>query len=521
NPSHLEYVNTVVLGRTRAKQDRRGDLERESVMPVLIHGDGAFIGQGIVQETLNLSGLEGYRVGGALHVVVNNQIGFTTGPRQARSTTYATDVAKMLQSPIFHVNGEDPEAVAQVVQLAMDFRREFKRDVVIDMYCYRRLGHNETDEPAFTQPVMYGKVRKRKSVREAYRDQLLALGEVTMAEAEQIAEDRRQRLEAHLSEARKEDFKLVYSTLQGVWRDYVGGPDVEVPDVETAVSREQAVQWLEALTHVPEGFTLNPKLKRALAARLEMARGNAPLDWAAGEALAFASLVAEGHRVRLTGQDSERGTFSHRHAVFHDTEDGHEHVPLAELAARHGSVFEVHNSPLSEAGVLGFEYGYSVDTPDGLVLWEAQFGDFANGAQVIIDQFLSSAEEKWGRLSGLVMLLPHGFEGQGPEHSSARLERYLQLCAEDNMQVAYPTTPAQYFHLLRRQVLRPLRKPLIVMTPKSLLRHPQAVSDLDEFVSGRFQRVIPDAQVDPAGVRRVLLTTGKLYYELAAAREER
>ncbi len=521
NPSHLEYVNTVVLGRTRAKQDRRGDLERESVMPVLIHGDGAFIGQGIVQETLNLSGLEGYRVGGALHVVVNNQIGFTTGPRQARSTTYATDVAKMLQSPIFHVNGEDPEAVAQVVQLAMDFRREFKRDVVIDMYCYRRLGHNETDEPAFTQPVMYGKVRKRKSVREAYRDQLLALGEVTMAEAEQIAEDRRQRLEAHLSEARKEDFKLVYSTLQGVWRDYVGGPDVEVPDVETAVSREQAVQWLEALTHVPEGFNLNPKLKRALAARLEMARGNAPLDWAAGEALAFASLVAEGHRVRLTGQDSERGTFSHRHAVFHDTEDGHEHVPLAELAARHGSVFEVHNSPLSEAGVLGFEYGYSVDTPDGLVLWEAQFGDFANGAQVIIDQFLSSAEEKWGRLSGLVMLLPHGFEGQGPEHSSARLERYLQLCAEDNMQVAYPTTPAQYFHLLRRQVLRKIRKPLIVMTPKSLLRHPQAVSTLDEFVTGGFQRLVPDAQVEPAGVRKVLLTSGKLYYELVAAREQR
>ena len=521
NPSHLEFVNPVVLGRTRAKQDRRGDVDRERVMPVLIHGDAAFIGQGIVQETLNLSGLEGYRVGGTVHVIVNNQIGFTTGPRQARSTTYATDVAKMLQSPIFHVNGEDPEAVAQVVQLALDFRREFKRDVVIDMYCYRRLGHNETDEPAFTQPVMYGKVRRRKPVREAYRDKLLSLGEVSMAEAEQIAEDRRQRLEAHLSEARKDDFKLVYSSLQGIWRGYVGGPDADVPDVDTSVPRDEAAMWLEALTHVPEGFNLNPKLKRALAARLEMARGNLPLDWAAGEALAFASLVAEGRRVRLTGQDSERGTFSHRHAVFHDTEDGHEHVPLGELAARHGGVFEVHNSPLSEAGVLGFEYGYSVDTPDGLVMWEAQFGDFANGAQVIIDQFLSSAEEKWNRLSGLVMLLPHGFEGQGPEHSSARLERYLQLCAEDNMQVAYPTTPAQYFHLLRRQVLRPIRKPLIVMTPKSLLRHPQAVSGLDEFVAGGFKRVIPDAQVDPKGVRKVLLTSGKLYYELAAAREER
>ena len=521
NPSHLEFVNPVVLGRTRAKQDRRGDVDRERVLPVLIHGDAAFIGQGIVQETLNMSGLEGYRVGGALHVIVNNQIGFTTGPRQARSTTYASDVAKMLQSPIFHVNGEDPEAVAQVVELAMDFRREFKRDVVIDMYCYRRLGHNETDEPAFTQPVMYGKVRQRKSVREAYRDKLLALGGVSMHEAEEIAEDRRQRLEAHLAEARKDDFKLHYPTLQGLWQDYVGGSDAAVPDVDTAVAREDASRWLEALTHVPEGFNLNPKLGRTLKARREMARGNAPLDWAAGEALAFASLVAEGRRVRLSGQDSERGTFSHRHSVFHDTVDGHEYVPLAELGARHGGVFDVHNSPLSEAGVLGFEYGYSVDTPDGLVIWEAQFGDFVNGAQVIIDQFLSSAEEKWGRLSGLVMLLPHGFEGAGPEHSSARLERFLQLCAEDNMQVVYPTTPAQFFHLLRRQVLRPIRKPLVVMSPKSLLRHPRAVSALDEFTSGSFQRVIPDREVDPAGVRRVLMTSGKLYYELLAAREER
>ncbi len=521
NPSHLEFVNTVVLGRTRAKQDRRGDSARERVMPVLIHGDAAFIGQGIVQETLNLSGLEGYRVGGALHVIVNNQIGFTTGERQARSTTYASDVAKMLQSPVFHVNGEDPEAVAQVVQLATDFRREFKRDVVIDMYCYRRLGHNETDEPAFTQPVMYGKVRKRKSVREAYRDKLLSLGGVSMREAEQIAEDRRQRLEAHLSEARKEDFQLVYSTLQGVWQDYVGGVDAEVPDADTTITREQASAWLEELARVPDGFNLNPKLKRALAARLEMAKGNAPLDWAAGEALAFASLVATGRRVRLSGQDSERGTFSHRHSVFHDTEDGHEHVPLLELGKPHGGVFDVHNSPLSEAGVVGFEYGYSVDTPDGLVIWEAQFGDFVNGAQVIIDQFLSSAEEKWNRLSGLVMLLPHAFEGAGPEHSSARLERFLQQCAEDNMQVAYPTTPAQIFHLLRRQVLRPIRKPLIVMSPKSLLRHPAAVSSLEDLTDGSFQRVIPDGSVDPSYVRRVLLTSGKVYYDLLAAREER
>ncbi len=520
NPSHLEFVDPVVLGRTRAKQDRLGDAKRERALPILIHGDAAFIGEGIVQETLNLSGLVGYRVGGALHVIVNNQVGFTTGPRQGRSTTYATDVAKMLQVPIFHVNGEDPEAVAQVIELAMDFRREFRRDVVIDMYAYRRHGHNESDEPAFTQPVMYGKIRRRPSVREAYRDHLLALGEVTRDEAERIVEERRAQLEQELSVARSGEFQLQYSTLEGVWRAYVGGDDDAVPDGDTSVAKDDAVAWLRRLTQVPEGFRLNGKIQRALQARLAMAEGEAPLDWAAGEALAFASLVADGVKIRFTGQDSERGTFSHRHAVFHDAEDGHEHVPLATIAAT-PKAFEIHNSPLSEAAVLGFEYGYSLDTPDGLVLWEAQFGDFANGAQVIIDQFLASAEEKWKRLSGLVLLLPHGFEGQGPEHSSARLERFLQLCAEDNLQVAYPTTPAQYFHLLRRQYLRPYRKPLVVMTPKSLLRHPRAVSGLDDVTRGGFQRVLRDDTVEPAGVTRVLLTTGKLYYDLAAAREER
>jgi len=519
NPSHLEYVNPVVLGRARAKQDRRNDTMRESVLPVLIHGDAAFIGEGVVQETLNMSGLEGYRVGGTLHVIVNNQVGFTTGPRQGRSTTYASDVAKMLQSPIFHVNGEDPEAVAQVVELAMDFRNEFKRDVVIDMYCYRRLGHNEADEPAFTQPVMYSKIADRQSVREAYRDHLLELGEVSLAEAEQIADARRQVLENELSAARKEDYKLHYSTGEGIWKDYVGGSDESVPERDTGITAEQAGQWLRELTVVPDDFNLNPKIARNLKGRLDMA-GGAPLDWAAGEALAFASFVSAGKRVRFTGQDSERGTFGHRHAVFHDVVDGHEYVPLARLA-RDGGVFEIHNSPLSEAGVLGFEYGYSLDTPEGIVLWEAQFGDFANAAQVIIDQFIATAEEKWRRLSGLVLLLPHGFEGQGPEHSSARLERFLQLCAEDNMQVANVTTPAQYFHLLRRQVLRPWRKPLVVMTPKSLLRHPQAVSSLADVTSGRFQRVLGDTTVDPQGVKRVLLTSGKLYYELAAARDER
>jgi len=520
NPSHLEFVDPVVLGRTRAKQDRLGDAKRERVLPILIHGDAAFIGEGIVQETLNLSGLVGYRVGGALHVIVNNQVGFTTGPRQGRSTTYATDVAKMLQVPIFHVNGEDPEAVAQVIELAMDFRREFRRDVVIDMYAYRRHGHNESDEPAFTQPVMYGKIRRRPSVREAYRDHLLALGEVTRDEAERIVEERRAQLEQELSVARSGEFQLQYSTLEGVWRAYVGGDDDAVPDGDTSVAKDDAVAWLRRLTQVPEGFRLNGKIQRALQGRLAMAEGDAPLDWAAAEALAFASLVADGVKVRFTGQDSERGTFSHRHAVFHDAEDGHEHVPLAAIAAT-PKAFEIHNSPLSEAAVLGFEYGYSLDTPDGLVLWEAQFGDFVNAAQVIVDQFLASAEEKWKRLSGLVLLLPHGFEGQGPEHSSARLERFLQLCAEDNLQVAYPTTPAQYFHLLRRQYLRPYRKPLVVMTPKSLLRHPQAVSGLEDVTRGGFQRVLRDDTVEPAGVTRVLLTTGKLYYDLAAAREER
>ncbi len=520
NPSHLEFVNTVVLGRSRAKQDRLEDSKRERVLPILIHGDAAFMGEGIVQETLNLSGLVGYRVGGTLHVITNNQVGFTTGPRQGRSTTYASDVAKMLQSPIFHVNGEDPEAVAQVIELAMDFRHEFKRDVVVDMYAYRGFGHNEADEPAFTQPVMYKKIHSRQGVRESYLGHLQQLGEVTSADAERIADERRAHLETELSAARSVDFKLEYSTLEGVWGKYRGGEDASFADPETGISPEDAALWLRALTVVPDGFNLNSKIARQLRTRESMAAGEAPLDWAAGEALAFASLVANGVKVRFSGQDVERGTFSHRHAVFHDADDGHEYVPMSTLESRPG-LFEIHNSPLSETGVLGFEYGYSLDAPDGLVVWEAQFGDFVNVAQVIIDQFIASAEEKWSRLSGLVMLLPHGYEGQGPEHSSARLERFLQLCAEDNMQVAIPTTPAQIFHLLRRQLLRPSRKPLIVMSPKSVLRHPHATSTLAEFENGRFQRVIGDHQVDPKAVTKVLLASGKVYYDLLAEREKR
>ena len=518
NPSHLEFVNPVALGRTRAKQDRTGDRAREKGMALLIHGDASFIGEGVVQETLNLSELRGYEVGGALHVIVNNQLGFTTSPAESRSTTYASDVAKMLQSPIFHVNGEDPEAVAQVMSLAMDFRREFKRDVVIDMYAYRRHGHNEGDEPAFTQPGLYKAIRARPTVREAYLERLLELGEVTREEADKIAEERREELERELSVARSDDFTHQYQAFEGLWQGYVGGRDSKVDEADTGVPKERLSALLEAQTSVPDDFHLHPKIKRLVEARAEMAKGERPLDWAAAESLALASLLTEGQRVRLSGQDSERGTFSQRHAVLHDVEDGHTYMPLAHLAEDQAPV-EIYNSPLSETGVLGFEYGYSLDMPDALVAWEAQYGDFVNAGQVIIDQFIASAEDKWRRLSGLVMLLPHGFEGSGPEHSSARLERFLMLAAEDNLQIVNPTTPAQYFHLLRRQVVRRYRKPLIVMTPKSLLRLPKVVSSLDDLAEGEFQRVLSDTQTDPRDVKRVLLCTGKIYYDLEKERE--
>ena len=521
NPSHLEFVDPVVLGRVRAKQDRLGDVRRERSMALVIHGDAAFAGGGIVQETLNLSELAGYRTGGTLHVIVNNQLGFTTTPAEGRSTPYATDVAKMLQSPIFHVNGEDPEAVAQVVRLALDFRQQFRRDVVIDMYCYRRYGHNETDEPSFTQPVLYRHIESRPSVRDGYLKHLLELGGVTRAEADEIAARRRAYLEEELAHAPSEGPAVSArpSTLGRIWNQYLGGPDADVPEADTGVPRERLAQLLEALTRWPDDFHLHPKLKRAMDQRRQMARGEKPLDWAAGEALAFATLATEKTRVRLSGQDSGRGTFSHRHAILHDHQDGRPYVPLQHLAADQAP-FEAWNSPLSEAGVLGFEYGYSVAYPDGLVLWEAQFGDFANAAQVYIDQFLAGAEDKWRSLSGLVLLLPHGLEGQGPEHSSARLERFLTLAADDNLQIVNPSTPGQYFHCLRRQVLRSWRKPLVVLTPKSLLRHPRATSKLDELATGRFQRVLQDELTQPNEVRRVLLCSGKVYYELLAQREK-
>jgi 2-oxoglutarate dehydrogenase E1 component len=520
NPSHLEFVNPVALGRLRAKQDRVGDSARERGMVLMIHGDAAFTGEGILQETLNLSMLPAYAVGGTLHVIVNNQIGFTTPPMQARSSRYATSLAKMLQVPIFHVNGEDPEAVAQVVRLALDFRARYRRDVVIDMYCFRRRGHNEGDEPSFTQPLMYEAIRKRKTVRQSYLDYLTKMGEVTRAEADRIADERRQMLERELSDARRNDADVpVQPALRGIWSEYVGGDDADVPEVSTAVDKERISGLLERLATVPEGFDPHAKIARLLEQRREMASGARPLDWAAAESLAFGSLAEEGHPVRLTGQDSERGTFSHRHAVLHDVAQGTTWVPLQNLARDQAAV-RIHNSPLSEAGVLGFEYGYSLDYPEALVAWEAQFGDFCNAAQVIIDQFLCSAEVKWQRLSGLVLLLPHGLEGMGPEHSSARLERFLTLAAEDNIQVVNLTTPAQLFHCLRRQVKRPWRKPLIVMSPKSLLRHPRVTSPLDELAEGRFHRILHDARgIRGEGVRRVLLCSGKVYYELDERRE--
>ncbi|MEW6252590.1 MAG: 2-oxoglutarate dehydrogenase E1 component [Planctomycetota bacterium] len=523
NPSHLEYVNPVALGRTRAKQDRLGDTAREHSMTLLIHGDAAFAGQGVVQETLNLSELQGYRVGGTLHVIVNNELGFTTTPEEGRSTVYATDVAKMLQSPIFHVNGEDPEAVAQVVRLALDFRRTFRRDVVIDMYCYRRWGHNESDEPSFTQPLMYRQIENRPSVRDAYCERLVRMGGVTQTEVDDIAARRRRYLEEELSGVAqvKPGYAPRESVLGKLWGQYHGGPDGAVPEPQTGVPVERLAELFEKQTVVPPDFHVHPKLKRFLDQRRAMARGERPLDWSAAEALAFATLVTEGARVRLSGQDSARGTFSQRHAILHDHQDGRPYLPLQHLAPEQAP-FNVYNSPLSEAGVLGFEYGYSIACPDGLILWEAQFGDFVNAAQVYVDQFLASAEDKWHSLSGLVLLLPHGLEGQGPEHSSARLERFLMLAATDNLQVVNPTTPAQYFHVLRRQVIRPWRKPLVVLTPKSLLRHPQATSTLADLATGQFQRILPDpAAPAPDQVTRILLCSGKVYYDLVQERTRR
>ena len=519
NPSHLEAVNPVVEGRVRAKQAQRKDTQtRRKVLPLLIHGDAAFAGQGVVAETLNLSQLQGYRTGGTIHIVVNNQIGFTTSPTDARSSRFATDVAKMIEAPIFHVNGDDPEAVVHVSEMALRYRQQFGRDVVIDMICYRRHGHNEGDEPRFTQPVLYSKIKKRPSARNVYTDALIKEGVLTDAQARQIGKDFEDSLLRAFEHVKAGETPADIPAYRGRW-DSLDQPWSFEP-AATGVPRERLLEIAADTARVPKGFEINPKVLRRLPELGQAIKGapeSAGVDWAGAEKLAFASLLQDGYKVRLSGQDCGRGTFSHRHAVWHDMKSGNVHVPLQHLSSAKAP-FKVYDSLLSEAAVLGFEYGYSLAEPNALILWEAQFGDFSNGAQVIVDQFLMPAESKWQRSSSLVMLLPHGYEGQGPEHSNAYLERYLMACAEDNVQVCNVTTPAQYFHLLRRQLARPFRKPLVIMSPKSLLRHKQVVSPAEDFIEGSFQEFIDDP-ARPEKTRRLVLVSGKLYYDLLAGRE--
>ncbi|MEX2615388.1 MAG: 2-oxoglutarate dehydrogenase E1 component [Alphaproteobacteria bacterium] len=525
NPSHLEAVNTVVLGKVRAKQRQRGDADRDKVVGLLLHGDAAFPGQGIVAETFDLSQLRGYRTGGTIHFICNNQIGFTTAPSYSRSSPYCSDVAKMVSAPIFHVNGDDVEACVHVARMATEYRQKFKKDVVIDLWCYRRHGHNEGDEPAFTQPLMYKKIAEHPTTRKIYADKLEAEGVLQPGEADKMVERFQQHLENEF-EVSASYIRNKADWFEGKWEGFAMASGDERRG-ETAVEMDVLREVGHALTTVPQNFNANPKIVRQLEAKQKMFETGEGIDWATGEALALGTLLVESTQVRLSGEDCRRGTFSQRHAVLIDQETEEDYIPLNNI--RFGQApFEVIDSPLSEFGVLGFEYGYSSAEPHALVMWEAQFGDFANGAQVIIDQFISSGEHKWLRMNGLVMLLPHGYEGQGPEHSSARLERYLQLCGDDNMQVCYPTTPANYFHVLRRQVHRNFRKPLILMTPKSLLRHRSCVSRLAEFGPGTtFHRVLWD---DAEGsrelgadkeIRRVVLCSGKVYFDLLEEREKR
>jgi 2-oxoglutarate dehydrogenase E1 component len=529
NPSHLEIVDPVVLGKVRAKQDQRDDSERKEVLPLLLHGDAAFAGQGVVAECLGLSGLRGHRTGGSLHFIVNNQIGFTTAPRFSRSSPYPSDVAKMIDAPIFHVNGDDPEAVVHVAKIAIEYRQHFGKPVVIDMFCYRRHGHNEADEPAFTQPLMYARIRQHPSVVEVYARRLIEEGLLTRAEIDSM--------QANFHGYLEEEFAAsdAYRPNRADWLDGkwsgIGHADEGARRGVTGVDLDVLKEVGRKLTSFPKTFTPHKTIARVMAARRKMIEDGQGIDWATAESLAYGTLLVEGFRVRLSGQDSERGTFSQRHAVLMDQENEKKYTPLKHLA-KGQAPFEVINSMLSEEAVLGFEYGYSLAEPNALVLWEAQFGDFANGAQVVVDQFISSGERKWLRMSGLVLLLPHGYEGQGPEHSSARLERYLQLCAEDNWQIANCTTPANYFHVLRRQLHRQFRKPLVLMTPKSLLRHKRVVSSLAQFgPDSSFHRLLwDDAQFLPDQaiklvpddqIRRVVLCSGKVYYDLYDEREKR
>jgi 2-oxoglutarate dehydrogenase E1 component len=515
NPSHLEAVNPVVEGMVRARQDIMGEDGRRRVLPLLIHGDAAFAGQGVVAETLHLSELSGYRTGGTVHLVINNQIGFTTRPSDARSSTYPTDVAKMIGAPILHVNGDRPEDAIRVTRLALAYRQQFQSDVVVNLFCYRRWGHNEADDPSYTHPQLYARIDRQRSVRKLYTEQLLRSGDFDLETAEEALEHFHRRMRQVHDEV-KQTARTDVSDLSPADDDSGLDPDAAA---RTQLDQTQLKTIVEALARTPDGFTVHPKLETQLAQRTVKFK-NDSIDWALGEALAFGALALEGVPIRLSGEDSGRGTFSQRHATLYDHASGQAYVPLANIEAGQAT-FQVYDSLLSEFAVLGFDYGYSVDHPHALVAWEAQFGDFSNGAQVIIDQFLISAEEKWDQTSGIVLLLPHGYEGQGPEHSSARIERFLTLAARKNIRIANPSTPAQYFHLLRLQARHPERKPLIVMTPKSLLRHPEAVSPRNAFTAGRFLEQIDDPRkIRPGEVNRVVLCSGKIYYDLAKANTE-
>ncbi|WP_095498326.1 2-oxoglutarate dehydrogenase E1 component [Paraferrimonas haliotis] len=516
NPSHLEIVNPVVMGSVRARQDRRNCDDGKQVLPITIHGDSAIAGQGVVQETFNMSQARGFKVGGSIRIVVNNQVGFTTSnPQDTRSTPYCTDIAKMVQAPILHVNGDDPEAVAFVAQLAVDYRNQFKRDIVIDLVCYRRHGHNEADEPNATQPLMYQKIKKQPTTRKLYADKLIEQGSIDAASVTEMINHYRDALDK--GECVVEEWRPM--TEHSVdWSPYIGHQwDDEYP---AQLAMDKVKQLSDKISYIPDSYKVQSRVGKIYKDRQAMAAGNKPVDWGFAETLAYATLLEDGHRVRLTGQDSGRGTFFHRHAVLHNQQDATTYMPLRNLSKEQGPI-EITDSVLSEASVMAFEYGYATAEPKGLTIWEAQFGDFANCAQVVVDQFLSSGEQKWGRLCGLTLLLPHGYEGQGPEHSSARLERYLQMCADNNMQVCVPSTPAQVYHMLRRQVVRPMRRPLVVMSPKSLLRHPMAISSLEELANGSFQNVIGEIdELDHSKVDRVVFCSGKVYYDLLDARRK-
>jgi 2-oxoglutarate dehydrogenase E1 component len=524
NPSHLEIVNPVVEGSCKARMDRRGDKDGSEVLPVIVHGDAAFAGQGVVMETLNMAQTRGYGTFGTVHIVINNQIGFTTSdPRDTRSTSYCSDVVKMIEAPVLHVNGDDPDAVVFATQLACDFRHEFRKDVVVDIVCFRKLGHNEQDTPAVTQPLMYKKISQHPGTRKVYADRLVTQGLISAEYGDELVAKFRSAMDEgrHSADPVLSNYKSKFAV---DWLPFLNRKWTDAAD--TTVPKAELRRIAQRITAIPDDLKLHPLVEKVIADRRAMAAGDLPLDWGMGEHLAFATLVSSGYGVRLSGQDSGRGTFTHRHSVLHDQKrekwDGGTYIPLQNVSDNQGP-FTVIDSVLSEEAVLGFEYGYATAEPNTLVIWEAQFGDFVNGAQVVIDQFISSGETKWGRACGLAMMLPHGYEGQGPEHSSARPERFLQLCAEHNMQVCQPTTPAQIFHLLRRQMIRLFRKPLVILTPKSLLRNKEAVSSLDELSKGAFQTVIgeADAKLDPRKVKRVVVCTGKVYYDLLLARRER